>query len=632
MIRLSTTTVLLFVAVLAISACQQAPAPTPVAAPAPATPAASVERSDPHSYARADAIVRHLELDLSTDFDMQRLSGSATIYFDNVAGTDVLALDTDGLEIGSIMLLPGETPANFELGPEDPQLGRELLVSITPATEAVRIAYATGPNAAALQWLEPSQTDSGKPFLFTQSQAILARSWVPCQDSPGVRITYDATVRVPPELMAIMSAENGTTRTVDGVYRFSMPQTVPSYLLALAVGDLEFRSLGPRSGVYAEPSIVDAAAFEFAEVEAMLDAAESLYGPYRWGRYDLLVLPPSFPFGGMENPRLTFVTPTLLAGDRSLVNVVAHEIAHSWSGNLVTNATWDDFWLNEGFTSYVEIRIMEAIRGADYAEMLWGLSLNELETEITDLGADSADTHLFLNLTGRNPDDGMTDIAYEKGAAFLRRFERYVGRERWDDFLIRYFDTHAFQSIDTKAFVAYLQDNLLNEAFAGTAPSVDAWIYGPGLPDDYVRPQSDAFAAVETGLAAWLAGGPAAALPGNDWTTQEWLHFLNELPTRLTAEQMSALDETFGLTNSGNAEIQAAWYAVAIRNDYSAAYAALEAFLNDVGRRKFLEPLYKALVEDEEGLAFARRVYVKARPGYHSVSYETIDRILEWRP
>lgn len=589
------------------------------------------ERPDPHSFANSDAVVvTHLALDLAADFQSERLAGTATLDIARSAEADRLVLDTDDLEIGSVTLLPSGDAADYALSPDDPELGSALVISLNPDTEKVRIDYRTSPDAGALQWLGPAQTDSGKPFLFTQSQAILARSWIPLQDTPGVRMTYEAKVTVPKGLMAVMSAENGTEKNADGVYLFSMPQAIPSYLLALAIGDLEFRSLGPRSGVYAEPTVVDDAAWEFAEVEAMLHAAEELYGPYLWERYDVLVLPPSFPFGGMENPRLTFVTPTLLAGDRSLVNVVAHEIAHSWSGNLVTNATWDDFWLNEGFTSYVELRIMEALRGPEYAEMLWALSLADLIDEIAVLGVENADTHLHLDLTGRNPDDGMTSIAYEKGAAFLRRLEHYAGRERFDDFLNRYFENFAFESIDTETFVEYLRNNLLDGEFDGDPPMTGDWVYGAGLPTDYVEPKSDAFAAVGLQLEAWLAGTSAADLDTEDWSTQEWLHFLHELPDELTIDQMTELDEAFGLTNSGNAEIQAAWYEIAIRNDYEPAYDALEQFLVEVGRRKFLQPLYKALAEDGEGLVFARRVYEKARPGYHSVSYETIDEILGW--
>ncbi len=443
---------------------------------------AAMAPRDVHSHANADEIrVTHLALDLSVDFASRRLEGTAALSLEGAASR--LVLDTHDLEIYSVLLDDGK-PAEFALGEDDPYLGRALDIRLRPGTRAVTIGYRTSPGAAAVQWLAPEQTAGGvHPFLFTQSQAILARTWVPCQDSPAVRFTYEATIRVPPELMAVMSAENATERDPDGTYRFEMKQPIPSYLLALAAGDLEFRSIGERSGVFAEPSVVETAAWEFADVEKMMEAAERLYGPYLWERYDLLVLPPSFPFGGMENPRLTFATPTILAGDRSLVSLVAHELAHSWSGNLVTNATWNDFWLNEGFTSYIENRLMEELYGADYAAMLAALGRQDLLGTLEELGPASPDAHLFLDLEGRDPDDGMNDVAYEKGAALLHTLEDLVGRAEWDEFLRAYFDRYAFQSIDTAGFLAHLERELFAQR-PELASGIDlgAWIHGPGLP------------------------------------------------------------------------------------------------------------------------------------------------------
>ncbi|MGD2115533.1 MAG: M1 family aminopeptidase/hydrolase, partial [Acidobacteriota bacterium] len=469
---------------------------------------------DPHSYSRPDRVaVTHLTLDLRVDFDARRLTGRASLDLDNrladSQGPDELILDTRDLEIDRVTLGDG-TETGFTLGAPDPDLsamGRPLTIAVTPDTRTVHVDYTTSPGAAALQWLDPAQTAGDHPFLFTQSQAILARTWIPLQDTPAVRFTYDATVRVPPGLLAVMSADNPGEPAADGVYTFSMPQPVPSYLMALAVGDLELRDLGERSGVYAEPAVIDAAAHEFADTGEMIDAAEALYGPYRWGRYDLLVLPPSFPFGGMENPRLTFLTPTVIAGDRSLVALVAHELAHSWSGNLVTNANWNDFWLNEGFTVYLERRIMERLYGRDYAEMLAALGRQDLAEKIAELGPGSADTHLHLDLAGRDPDDGMTDVAYEKGALFLRMLEERVGRERWDAFLTGYFDRFAFRSMDSAGFVAYLEDELLEpEGIPREELRIDEWIHGPGVPANAPEIESDAFARVETEIERWQGG------------------------------------------------------------------------------------------------------------------------------
>ena len=572
---------------------------------------------DIHSFSRPDeAAVKHLALELDVDFEKQQLAGKATLDLDN-RGARELVLDTNGLTISSVTA--DGAPAAFTLGDAVKHLGRALTISIAPSTKAVTIEYTTSPDAAAVQWLAPEQTAGGKqPFLFTQSQAILARTWVPCQDSPGVRMTYDATVRVPRGLLAVMSAENPTETTADGVYRFRMPQPIPSYLLALSVGDLAFRSLGRNCGVYAEKPVVDAAAWELADTQKMIDAAEQLYGPYRWGEYDILVLPPSFPFGGMENPRLTFATPTILAGDRSLVNLVAHELAHSWSGNLVTNATWNDFWLNEGFTVYFERRIMEAVYGRDYSEMLARLGMQDLEQTVDELGKESRDTHLLLDLAGRDPDEAANKLAYEKGYFLLRLIEETVGREPFDAFLRDYFDRHAFQSMTTAQWMAELK-----QAF----PPIDLepWVHGPGIPANVPRVRSDAFEKVEEQVRAFERG---TAMQTANWSTHEWIHFLRHLPKPLTGEQMAKLDADFHFTESGNSEILHEWLLQAIENRYEPAYAALERFLLRQGRRKFLKPLYEKLAKSDP--ARARAIYTKARPTYHAVSRGTIDSILKW--
>ena len=581
---------------------------------------------DIHSFARPDeAVVRHLTLDLDVDFDRKRLAGSAVLQIETSNDARELVLDTHGLTIDRVTLGDG-SDAKFAIGDAKPFLGAPLTIAITPATRMVRIEYASAPDAAAVQWLSKEQTAGGQhPFLFTQSQAILARTWVPIQDSPGSRITYDATIRVPKGLMAIMSAENPTEVSADGVYRFRMPQAIPPYLLALAVGDLAFRSLGHNSGVWAEKPMIDASAYELADTPKMIEAAEKLYGPYRWGQYDVLVLPPSFPFGGMENPRLTFATPTILAGDRSLVNLVAHELAHSWSGNLVTNATWNDFWLNEGFTVYFERRIMEEVSGRDYAEMLALLGRQDLEATVAELP--ERDTHLFLDLAGRDPDEAATKLPYEKGYFLLRLIEETVGRARWDRFLRDYFDRHAFQSMTTEGFVAELKD-----AFPQLEEKVDVnvWIHGPGIPDNAPVVHSDAFRKVEEQVAAFEKGASAASLATKNWSTHEWIHFLRHLPKTLTLAQMTDLDAALGFTSSGNSEILHEWLMQAIEHKYEPAYDALERFLLRQGRRKFLKPLYQKLAETPEGMERARAIYAKARPMYHSVSYRTIDQILKW--
>ncbi|MEO8216834.1 MAG: M1 family metallopeptidase [Acidobacteriota bacterium] len=621
---------ILFIAVTGLisAGCRTAGAPA-----ATAHPEASLSVTDPHSFARpGDVSVSHLSLDLNVDFERRQLSGTARLDLVNHSGAGQVILDTRELDIHKVTLQPGGAAAAYSLGDPVEFLGRRMSIDITPSTRSVTIEYGTRPAAAALQWLSAEQTAGGShPFLLTQSEAILARTWIPLQDSPSIRFTWDATVHVPNNLLAVMSAsDNPLEKNASGVYHFEMRQPVPSYLMALAVGDLSFRRLSPRSGVYAEPVVVDKAAWEFADTPKMIAAAEKLYGPYRWGRYDILVLPPSFPYGGMENPNLTFATPTVLAGDRSLVSLVAHELAHSWSGNLVTNATWNDFWLNEGFTDYFTSRIMEELYGREYSEMLAILSRQDLDDQIAELGAAHIDdTHLFLNLAGRDPDEGMNDIAYNKGYYFLRMIEEAVGRARWDEFLRTYFDTFAFHSMTTKGFESYLRTHLLVETPGLEARlNIDAWLYGPGVPPNVPVANSAAFSRVDEQLASFRSGASPSALDTHGWNTHQWVHFIRNLPTPLTQSQMAALDSAFHFTSSGNGEILDVWFEQAIHSDYRQAFPAMERFLTSIGRRKFLKPLYTELAKTPAGKEFALAVYRKARPGYHSVSRGTIDQIL----
>ena len=586
---------------------------------------------DSHSYARpTEAVVKHLDLDITVHFDEQSISGIASYTIEHKPEVTEIYFDTEQLSIEKVTLDDNNEETDFSLAERDEILGQALVINIRPETKSVHIHYHTNPGARALQWLNPQQTAGKKsPFLFTQSQAILARTWLPCQDSPGIRYTYSAKVKVPEGMLALMSAVNPTEKNAEGHYEFRMDQPVPSYLMALAVGDIVFEPIGEHTGVYAEPAMLEASVHEFAEMEDMLLAAEKLYGTYAWERYDLIVLPPSFPFGGMENPRLTFATPTIIAGDRSLTALVAHELAHSWSGNLVTNATWDDFWLNEGFTVYFEQRIMEALYGRDYSEMLAVLSRQGLEHEVKELLAKKPeDTHLKLDLSGRDPDDGMTAIAYDKGYFFLRLLEETVGREAFDAFLKNYFEEHRFQVMNTKRFLEKLKKDLLNPEQAQQV-TIDAWVYGPGLPENCPVPRSERFTLVDEALSKWKAGAAAADLEVQNWTTHEWLHFLRALPETLSPEQMTELDAAFAFTRSGNNEILAAWWQPVIKSAYQPAYEAMKNFLIQVGRRKFLTPTYRALKAHNQ-LDLARSIYKEARPNYHSVSTGTMDELLGW--
>jgi leukotriene-A4 hydrolase len=604
--------------------------PVLLLAAAAATPVAR----DVHSFGNPDEVrPTHLALDLTLDFTAKTMTGTAdlTLAYPGKAPVKELRLDTRDLTIRSVTGDDGK-PLTFTLGAKTPHLGQPLQIALpTAAPKRVRISYATSPEASALQWLEPRQTTSGAlPFLLTQSQAIHARSWIPIMDSPGVRVTYEAVVRVPKGITAVMSAEHLTHDPAQGMFRFKMPQAIPAYLIALAAGELAFRPLSERTGVYAEPAVVEKAAAEFADVEKMVQATEALYGPYAWGRWDTIVLPPSFPFGGMENPRLTFATPTIIAGDRSLVNVMVHELAHSWSGNLVTNATWSDFWLNEGFTTYIENRVTEALYGREVAEMLQLLGQRDLRQEVIDVEkAHAGDSKLYLALEGRDPDEGMTEVAYEKGANFLRVLEKQFGRPALDAFLRSYFEAHKFQSMTTAQFLERLKRELFkgDEALWKTL-RVEEWVHQPGIPTNIVVPSSARAEATRAAAAEFTKTGSLTGVR-KDWVTVEWLEFLNSLEKPLSAERLRALDEAFAFSRSGNSEILFAWLMHGVRSSWEPAYPALESFLTRQGRRKFLKPLYEAMMANPSTQDMARRIYAKARPGYHPISTATIDKIVK---
>lgn len=586
---------------------------------------------DAHSYANFnDVRIKHLKLDLRVDFSDKTLDGKVDISIENYTKAKQLILDSKDLTIHKV-LLEDSIETSFSLGEKSEVFGQPLTVEVEPSTKVVSVYYTTSPDAEALQWLTPEQT-LGKvhPFLFSQSQAILARSWVPCQDGPGVKFTYEATIKTDPNLIALMSAENGTTKNENGVYTFRMDQPISSYLLALTVGDLAFASTGRNSGVYAEPAMLEKSVWELNSMQSMIDSAEKLYGPYAWERYDVVILPPSFPFGGMENPRLTFATPTIIAGDRSLVALIAHELAHSWSGNLVTNETWNDFWLNEGFTVYFEQRIMEKIFGKPYEEMLTKLGMGELEATLKNLinEGNSEDTHLYLDLDGRNPDDGLTDVAYEKGRFFLQKLESVVGRERFDLFLKNYFEENKFKPMNTERFIANLNEHLLTPE-EEQAVNINAWVYGPGLPDNALIPYSEELDRVESSIAQYNNNQiKAEEIDISGYTTHHWLYFLRGLKN-LDSIKMHELDQNFNFTQTGNSEIACDWFKHCIDHQYEEAFPALNDFLIRVGRRKFLTPLYTRLAKSPQNKAWAKEVYQTARNGYHSVSYNTIDEVLK---
>lgn len=588
---------------------------------------------DPHSASTPQLVrVAHLDLELDLDFDARRLHGSAVYTLERFDSLAPLVLDTASLGGIAVFGMDG-SPRAFKLGPKNGRFGRALQVDLSPSDQRIRITWFTQSDGQALQWLDKSQTaNQTHQFMYSQGQPILTRSWLPVQDTPGNRVTWSARVRAPRELRVVMSGEGTGASPIPNdpdhlswQHELSLP--VPPYLIALACGRLDRRAISPRVAVFAEPKTMELAVQELGETEAMLAAAEELFGPYSWGRYDILILPPAFPYGGMENPLLTFATPTILAGDRSLVSLIAHELAHSWSGNLVTNRTWEDFWLNEGFTVYCEQRIIEAVYGVERSAMERVLARSDLLAEMEVL--EPWQTVLAIDLAGRHPRQGFTWVPYEKGALLLRRIEELVGREDLDGFLKTWFSERAFQSVSTKDFGDAMRNSLFKLRPGAMANlDLDLWLYQPGLPDDAPEAVSEALIQVDTAVSRVIAGVDPAQLGAEGWNTFQWLRFIAGLGQDATEELLAALDEQFALTATGNAEVLCAWLELGTRRGYPAVDSRLEEFLLEVGRRKFLMPLYSALLESVEGRERAKRIYSKARPLYHAVTRTSLDSLL----
>jgi aminopeptidase N len=612
-------------ALLLAAAANAAPdAPSPILT----TP----EAKDELTYARPEiARVTHVDLDLTADFAAHVMRGKAILDILARPGATEIILDDNKLQIATIADANGK-PLKWSVGSYDDYKGAPLTIEIGGARRIV-ITYQSDPKASALGWLEPRMTaGKTKPYLFSQGESINNRSWIPTQDSPGIRQSWSAKITVPSTLVAVMSAERLTPAGEPAApgwhsYRFRMDHNVPPYLIAVAVGDLRFQRIDGRTGVYSEPAVLARDAAELSDTGRMVTTAEALYGKYRWGRYDVLVLPPSFPFGGMENPTLTFATPTIMTGDKSNVDVIAHELAHSWSGNLVTNATWSDSWLNEGFTTYFENRIDEALYGKERAATLADLLWDDLQRDLK-----AAPNPESTRLHGK-PEGVYGELDYSKGSTFLRTIEYTVGRERWDAYLSSYFDRHAFQPQTTAGFLADLRANLIKgDAALEAKLQLDDWAYGIGLPSNAVHVRSATLAKIDETLARVNSGAPIASIDTKRWSTQEWLRFLNGLPRQQTAKRMGELDRTLKLSTSANAYIRSAWLVLAIGNRYDPAVPSIAQFLPSVGRGLLIFPVYSALKKQTEwGMPIATRDYAIARAGYHPTIVAALDRMLDWK-
>jgi aminopeptidase N len=616
-----------------------------------------VSAKDPHSYANIAQIrTKHLSLELEVNFDNKTLYGVARHQMSS-SNSKTAIFDINGESIRKVTtgIKGHEKEADFVIGKMDKDsiIGQPLVVTIPKGTTEINIYYQTTARCDALEWIEAENTLSKtQPYLYSQGQAILTRSWIPIQDSPSNRFTYDATIRVNPGLMVLMSAKNPTKKAKDGVYHFVMDQPIPSYLIALTVGDIAYKALDYHSGVYAETPLLSKAAKEFADLPRMIKAAEKLYGPYAWEQYDVIVQHKSFPFGGMENPRLTFINPSIVAGDKSLVSVIAHELAHSWSGNLVTNETWNDFWLNEGFTVYIEHRIMEELYGKEMANMLCEIEHYELNEELKSIAISShpEDSRLYLSLKGRNPDDGMTSVAYVKGAYFLKTLEATVGRKKMDAFVKQYFETYKFKTIRTEGFHTFLNQQLLypNHVEFNT----DEWFYLEGLPVNSIVIKSkrlefmrklaartntgeDIFAPVKKIRWVKVKGKKKKRkevyieqLNPSLYITQEWQTYLRNLSLSIDTNRLDQM-EVYTHFNKANNELKFEWFLLNIRKENHSVRPDLALFLKETGRRKYILPLYKALCEHPKDKSWAYSIFKQANGGYHSVSRKSIEAVFE---
>lgn len=584
---------------------------------------------DPHSFADPDqGRVTHVHLQLNVDFDQRRLVGAVTLDLEGATG-GYLDLDTRDLDIQTVVSGKGEA-LGFEHAEQDEIIGTKLRIEVPAGTGRITIQYRTSPTASALQWLEPPLTAGKKyPYLFSQCQAIHARSVAPLQDTPRCRVPYSAEITVPDPLVAVMSAAPGEKRAGEAkntsTWSFDMPQPIPPYLLALAVGNLVSEDLGPRSRVYTEPEMLEACAWEFATVDDMLRKAEELFGPYRWERYDFLVMPPSFPYGGMENPRLTFLTPSLIAGDRSLVDVLAHELAHSWTGNLVTNATNEHFWLNEGFTVWAERRINEALEGEEAVALSRALGREALQEDVDRFGADSKYTALYNDQSGVDPDDVYSQVPYEKGCLFVTLMEQTVGRAKFDAFLKQYMDTFEFRSLDSGEFLDFLELKL-----PGLAEKIGAkeWVYEPGIPANEPRTESARLTQLNQLAEGWKDGVRPPATAKGEWSVAEWLVYLGALPDDIGEDGCVWLDQTFDLTSSGNSEILCKWLVIAVNNGYEAVYGKAREFLGSIGRMKYLKPLYKAMFDHPKSEELAVRIFEEHKGMYHPIARGGLESML----
>ena len=579
---------------------------------------------DPTTYSDLEqGRIKHIDFRIRADFERRVLDIEAT-YQMQAPVSSSLFLDTVKLNIKDVRA-NGEALA-WELGEDDEVLGQRLTLKELNGADQFTLIFSTSPESRALQWIDAEKTLGGShPFLFSQCQSIHARSVFPCQDTPSVRFTFTAEVEAPEGLTAVMAAEQLPAEKGSGKFLFRMPQPIPSYLFAIGIANLVFHEFGPRTGIYAEPEIITAAAWEFAENETKVDEAEKLLGPYMWGRYDLLVLPPSFPYGGMENPRLTFLTPTCILGTRGQVSLITHELAHAWTGNLITNATWRDFWLNEGWTTYAETRITEILEGKDVHDLHDAYNEKGLVTLMTRIGMDSPHTCLKLPGDERDADSFTTAVAYQKGCFFLKECELAVGRARFDAFIQKYMKRFQFQSITTEDFLDFLKAELPDVL---EKVDVHKWAYEPGLPERRNRPHSHLFAEVADALGAYEKGTRPTREQAAGWHRYQILSFLQGLPKQIPVEDCKYFEDILQLEKANDGAFFSSFYPICIASGYEEAMPHIEKFMGTVGRMLYVFPIFRAMIETDWSKGLARPLFERVRDRHHPITVKGTEGML----
>ncbi|KAG0053628.1 Leukotriene A-4 hydrolase [Gryganskiella cystojenkinii] len=601
---------------------------------------------DPTSQSNLDeAKTNHIHLDLTVDFDAKILSGSAELEIEAIADSvSKVVLDTSFIDVRAASVA-GQS-LNFKLQERNEKHGSALEIQLAQAINKgdrikLIVEYATTKDCTACQWLEPSQTVGKQhPYLFTQCEAIHARSLLPCQDSPSIKLTYSANITTP--LRALMSAVPvGEESQANGrkTFKFEQKTRIPSYLIALAVGNLEGREIGPRSTVWTEPEVLESAAWEFVDTENFIRTGEELLTPYDWGRYDLLVLPASFPYGGMENPCLTFVTPSLLAGDRSLVDVVAHEIAHSWMGNLVTTENWEHFWLNEGFTIFVERKILGRMRSKEHSEFSAILGYKALQESVDLYGKDHPFTALRPCLRGEDPDDAFSRVPYEKGFNLLYYLEKHLGGPSvFEPYLRAHVQEFAGRSINTddwKAFLYSFMEKTFGQEKVNLLNKVDwsTWLDGTGMPP-VENKFDDTLARTCTCLCKkWddsRSNHQSSPAPGTfssadvaEFSSTQKVVFLEkvaELEPALPHGHLEKMDELYELTRVKNSEIRLRWHLLCLKANYEKIYPEVADFASTMGRMKFCRPLLRSLFHAKNGAELAKKTFLEHKSFYHPIA------------